>query len=312
MPLPNALQGNRWTDATARNILPLLVWCAENEKKITYGQLDAEIQRTNWGHHVNVVVYGYPAGAIGNALLETEQETGNKIPPINTLVVNARSGIPGRGCDYYLTTYLDEQPRNKLSDEQRKAMAEEVMKEVWQFDGWRGILHRYGLQPLRDDIPALQTTKNRESTLAKSGWSSEPESDAHKQLKEWIAKNPQILKSKISFGVGCTEWLFASADRIDVMFKHKGGCIGVEVKSEISNDADLERGIYQCIKYQALLRAELKARGLIPNGKAVLVVAREMPAHLQEIADLLGVSVLSVAPVKRSNNTLKRDAPKIV
>lgn len=134
MPLPDALQGDRWTEATARNILPLLVWCAENEKKITYGQLDTEIQRRRWGHHVNVVVYGHPAGAIGNALLETERETGNKIPPINALVVNAKSGIPGNGCDYYLTTYLDDHPRKQLSDEQRKAMAEEAMKEVWQFD----------------------------------------------------------------------------------------------------------------------------------------------------------------------------------
>lgn len=298
MPLPEALQGDRWTESTARNILPLLVWCAENEKKITYGQLDFEIQRRRLGHHVNVVVYGHPAGAIGNALLETERETGNKIPPINALIVNAKSGIPGTGCDYYLKTYLDNNPQKELSDEQRKSMAEEVMKEVWQFDGWREILDHYGLQPLSGDIPVLRTTSRRKITPKKTGWSSEAESIEHKRLKEWVAKNPQILESKIPFGSGYTEWLFASADCADVMFEHTEGCIAVEVKSEISNDSDLERGIYQCVKYQALLRAELKAKGLIPNGKAVLVVAQQFPTHLQELADLLTVKVISVAPAK--------------
>lgn len=298
MPLPEAFRGDRWTEATARNIFPLLVWCAENEKKITYGQLDEEIQRRGWGHHVNVVVYGHPAGAIGNALLETEQETGNKIPPLNSLVVNAKSGIPGSGCDYYLTTYLDDKPKKKLTDEQRKAMAEEAMKEVWQFDGWREMLIRYGFQPLQGDIPALRTEESQKKAPTKSGWSSEPESEAHRLLKEWVAENPQILKSKIPFHVGHIEWLFASADCVDVMFEHEEGCIAVEVKSEISNDADLERGIYQCIKYQALLRAELKASGIIPNGTAILVIARQLPSQLQELADLLSVKVLVVAPVK--------------
>lgn len=294
MPLPDVLRGDRWTEVTARNMLPLLVWCAENEKKITYGQLDAEIQRRGWGHHVNVVVYGHPAGAIGNALLET----GEKIPPLNALVVNAKSGIPGNGCDYYLTTYLVDKPSKKLTTDQRKAMAEEAMKEVWQFEGWQGILNRYGLKPLRGGIPALRSEKVQKKGPAKSGWSSEPESEAHRLLKEWVAQNPQILKSKVSFRSGHTEWLFASADCVDVMFEHEDGCMAVEVKSEISNDADLERGIYQCIKYQALLRAELKAKGLIPNGTAVLVTARQLPLQLQKLADLLAVRVLTVAPVK--------------
>ncbi|MFY9260170.1 MAG: hypothetical protein WAO71_06625 [Gallionella sp.] len=269
-------------------------------KKITYGQLDEEIQRRRLGHHVNVVVYGHPAGAIGDALLEVEQEIGVKIPPLNALVVNARSGIPGCGCDYYVGTYLGNDPNKKLSSEQLKAMAEETMKDVWEYKGWQELLKLWGLKPLEGNIPALQTiNKIPIKSSPKGGWSDEPESEQHRLLKEWVAQNPHILKSRIPFHVGETEWLYASADRVDVMFQHDDGCIAVEIKSEISNDADIERGIYQCIKYQALLRAELKANNKIPNGYSVLVTSRKITPPLQQLAELLNVKVITVAPVKK-------------
>ena len=294
MPLPEALLGSRWTDTTARNILPLLVWCAKNSKKITYGQLDEEIQRRGIGHHVNVVVYGHPAGSIGNALLETEEETGEKIPPLNALVVNAKSGIPGKGCDYFLKHYLDATHKKPLTAEQRKAMADDTMEEVWRFQGWDDLLERYEMKPLRGKIPSLvEITKSRRPP-SKGGWSNEPESEEHRVLKEWVSKNPGIIESKIPFRNGKIEWLYASADRVDVMFEHDEGCVAVEVKSARSNDKDLERGIYQCVKYQALLRAELKAQSLIPNGLAILVSERRLPQPLLELADLLGVRVVKV------------------
>ncbi|WP_157838780.1 hypothetical protein [Achromobacter sp. DH1f] len=295
MPLPEALQGERWTEDIARKILPLLVWCAENEKTITYGQLDEELQRRGWGHHVNVVVYGHPAGAIGDAMIETEQETGVKHPPINALIVNAKSGIPGSGCDYYITNHLRGIPKRGLSDSDRQTMAWETFEEVWRFDGWRDVLKRYGLKPIVDAIPALEDVETSDREPTKSGWSSEPESEAHRKLKEWVADHPEVLASKIEFQRGETEWLFASGDRVDVLFQHGEGCIAVEVKSEISNDADLERGIYQCVKYRALLRAELKIKGLVPNGRSVLVTSKTVPAALQEDADNLGVSIIFVS-----------------
>lgn len=295
MPLPKALEGDRWTEEIARKMLPLLVWCAENEKRITYGQLDSELQRRGLGHHVNVVVYGHPAGAIGDAMIETEQETGVKHPPINALIVNAKSGIPGSGCDYYITNHLQGRPTRDLSDDDRKSMAEDTFEEIWQFEGWRRVLADYGLQPLHGGIPALMDEVTEPGAPVKSGWSNEPESESHRKLKEWVAAHPEVLLSKIKFSKGKTEWLFGSADRVDVMFQHEKGSIAVEVKSEISNEADLERGIYQCVKYRALLRAELKVRNLIPNGKAVLITSKRFSPRLQQVADILGVPVIFVS-----------------
>jgi hypothetical protein len=158
MALPEAPRGSGWTAVTARRMFPLPVWCAEQGKKTTYGPLDTELQRRGWGHHVNVVVYGHPAGAVGNACIEIEKEIGEKIPPLNALVVNAKSGIPGTGCDYYLATYLDKNRSPSLTDAQRKAMAEETMEEVWRFQKLDEILNRCGLKPIQGSIPSLHFT----------------------------------------------------------------------------------------------------------------------------------------------------------
>ena len=293
MALPEPLIGDSWTERMARRMVPLLVWCAQHGKKITYGQLDEEIQRRGWGHHVNVVVFGHPAGAVGDALVETEGEIGEKIPPLNALVVNSKTGIPGSGCDYYLATYLEARHRKKLTDDQRRSMAEETMEEVWRFQKWDEILELYGLRPIKGDIPNLRT-ETEVNKPKRGGWSNEPESREHKALKDWVSRNPSILRSKVNFEEGHVERVFPSADCVDVLFSHDLGSVAVEVKSSISNDADLERGIYQCVKYQALLRAELKAEGNIPNGSAVLVSERSLPIKLRNLADLLGVRVITI------------------
>jgi len=297
MALPEALCGNSWSKEIARRIFPLLVWCAQHGKKITYGQLDTELQRRGWGHHVHATAYSHPAGAIGNACIEIEKETGEKIPPLNALIVNAETGVPGNGCDYYLTTYLDKNRSLDLTNEKRKAMAEETMDEVFRFQEWDEILDRCGFEALKDEIPGLQSDKKQKEPC-KGGWSTEPESLEHQALKKWVAENPCVLGGRIQFGFGKIEWQFASADRVDVLFEHKDGCMAVEVKAANANDADLERGIYQCIKYRALLRAEMKASSKIPNGSSLLITERRIPAPLQELADLLGVRVKEV-PIKK-------------
>jgi hypothetical protein len=281
-------------------MFPLLVWVAERGKRITYGQMDAELQRRGWGHHVFGPNYGIPAGAIGTALLELQAATDEygTIPPLNTLLVNADTKVPGNGCDYYLQKFQQKTVRPRLTSQQRKAMAEEVMEEVWHFSKWRQILKVYGFSPLKGGIPALETTALK-AKLNKKGWSTEAESEEHRLLKEWVAKNPKILRTNIKFGPGETEWIFASADRADVFFADSLGCVAVEVKAINANDADLERGIYQCVKYRALLRAELKAQGKIPNGAAILVSERQLPLKLRNLAELLQVQTIIVSPLRK-------------
>ena len=72
---------------------------------------------------------------------------------------------------------------------------------------------------------------------------------------------------------GLREFSLASADRPDVLFQCTSDVIAVEVKSHISNEADLQRGIYQCVKYRALVRAEQQAVDLPYGRKRALEIA---------------------------------------
>lgn len=53
-----------------------------------------------------------------------------------------------------------------------------------------------------------------------------------------IKKNTELPGEGINwFGVGKTEYLFPSADTIDVLFENSKSGVGIEVKSKISNEA---------------------------------------------------------------------------
>jgi hypothetical protein len=78
-----------------------------------------------------------------------------------------------------------------------------------------------------------------------------------------------------------------------------GEQLAVEVKSRRSNDLDLKRGIFQCVKYRAVLEAENKAGKIKSTVRACLVSERKLPNELARLAKLfdIGSSVESVGNV---------------
>lgn len=296
MALPEALQGDSWTKETARAALPILIWCAKNGRTITYGQLDQEIVNRGLGHHVMAVQYGYPAGSIGSALIETEEEWGELIPPLNAIVVNAGSGLPGKGVNYYLERYYEPDGSvDDMSEDEKRAVVEEIHEDIFAYERWDDVLNEYGLRPIRDGIAEEEVDADEIETPGRGGWSSEGESKQHKKVKEFVAANPQAVGLPKNNSQGQTEYLFASGDKADVVFETENGYLGVEVKSIISNDPDLNRGLFQAVKYQALLRSEQKAVLSPPTARAVLVTERSLPAALQNLADVLGIAVYVVS-----------------
>lgn len=295
MSLPESLQGDRWTNATARAVFPLLVWCAKNGRTITYGQLDKEVVRRGWGHHVMAVQYGYPAGAVGSALIETEEETGESIPPLNAIIVNAKSGLPGAGVNYYLEHYNNfDIDVDSMSLDDRRSVIEDIHEKVFAYEYWDKILRGYGLNPIDDGMQNGNDAEDDIQLPSRGGWSSEGESAEHRTLKEYVALHPDVVGLPSNNDDGETEYLFATGDKADIVFITQHGFLGVEVKSIKSNEADLNRGIFQAIKYQALLRAEQKARQEPPTARAVLVTEQALPYSLQNLADVVGVKVYVV------------------
>ena len=71
-----------------------------------------------------------------------------------------------------------------------------------------------------------------------------------------------------------------SGDKVDVMFIAHDKFRAVEVKSLKSNDDDLKRGIYQCVKYREVKSAEIAPYEA--DVEAILVVEPELPLGLRE------------------------------
>jgi hypothetical protein len=124
-----------------------------------------------------------------------------------------------------------------------------------------------------------------------AGRGSGGESEHHLKFKEYIASNPQILGLPRSLRYA-TEYGLPSGDTIDILFRHGDNWIGVEVKSHISDEADITRGIFQCIKYRAVLEAQLAALALPQNVRIVLVLERPFPSKLIPLRNLLGIEVI--------------------
>ena len=84
------------------------------------------------------------------------------------------------------------------------------------------------------------------------------------------------------------EYAFPSADTVDVLFKNEVYWIAVEVKSQISDRliSDYERGVYQCVKYRAILEAMKKDHKYeVPlKTKVVLLLESKLPKKFKPLA----------------------------
>lgn len=290
--LPTPLQGDRWQSEAARAAMPLLIWCAKNGQTITYGGLDQEIINRGWGHHVFLPAYGGVADRIGNALIETGNAWGDSIPPLNSLIISATTGIPSSGFDLFLERYYEpDKDIDDLEDDEKRAIIEEIHSDVFSYEHWDQVLEEYNFEQIDVGIIHNDTSSDDIDPPQRGGWSSEGESKEHKKLKEYIANHPSAVGLPRKSKNGITEYQFSSGDKADVVFQLKANSIAVEVKSIISNNADLNRGIFQAVKYQSLLRAEQKATLSPPIARAVLVTERPLPDSLQNLADLLAIRI---------------------
>ena len=88
------------------------------------------------------------------------------------------------------------------------------------------------------------------------------------------------------------EHILLSGDRLDVFFElDDGQKIAVEIKPSTSPDADVLRGLYQCIKYKSILDAEDKVHGEKANNSAILVLGGELSPENRKVRDTLDIKV---------------------
>lgn len=119
------------------------------------------------------------------------------------------------------------------------------------------------------------------------GRGGEAESAEHKRLKAWVSKNPTMIGITPPPQSTTLEARLLSGDEVDVLFASGTTFHTVEVKSRRSNRYDFERGIYQCVKYREVKRAEHAPFQI--SVETILVTEAELPPDLVERATLLGV-----------------------
>lgn len=271
----------------AKLAFPILVRQARAEKPIFYSDLAQEIGMSN-ARNLNYVL-----GAVGNWIKDLIKKTGKEVPLINFIVINKSEEIPGSGVEEFIE-YSDFQSLNKS---QKRKIVDKILSDIYLYKDWYWVLSELNLKPLETNFD--QKLKEHRPRYGKGG-----ESQQHKDFKNYIATNPKLfrLSSRLK---GVTEYELPSMDLIDVVFKNKDEIIGIEVKSFISNSVDIQRGLFQCVKYKALLEAEQVVNDIIPNSRVILALENELPSNLIAVKNQLGIEIYEHnAHKKRMNNNL--------
>lgn len=269
------LVGDKLYQQRARLALPILVSLAKAGTPIFYSELARQLKMSN-PRNLNYVL-----GSIGQTMKNLSEAWGMEIPPIQCLVLNRQSGLPGEGVGWFL---LDKVDFRKLSRKQKRIIVEAELQKIFSFTQWKEVLFALELEPLKVDY-------SRILEKAKS-YRGGGEGVEHKQLKSFIANHPEIIGLAKNTPKGDLEEPLPSGDTLDVSFKQSDDWIGVEIKSHISSVSDITRGIFQCVKYRAVMEAVQIAKMEVQNSRVILVLGGALPDELLVLKNLLGVEVI--------------------
>ena len=266
--------GTKTYQVRAREALPILVRQATAHQTILYGQLALEMGMNN------PRTLNYPLGAVGTAMLDLGQRWGRPVPPIQALVMNKSSGLPGEGIALFAPSGSDFKTANRRD---RRLIVDRMLQDVFTFPDWDAVLGHFSLSPAPVvDLPPAKTL------VPKGGGGEGVE---HRMLKEALSRNPQWVGLSSKSPHGELEHPLLSGDSIDVLFAGADRLIAAEVKGASAPSTEVVRGLFQCVKYEAVLNAEARATGSAVDCEAVLALGGPMPSSLIRLRHTLGVQV---------------------
>jgi len=202
----------------------------------------------------------YVLGAIGNSLIKLGKEWNEKIPLINVIVINKNNSLPGEGISYFIE---DRNHFENNSKKEKRRLLNLYLSKVFNYPKWDEVLKALNLKQSKL-LNVKKTTKNKNS------WETD-ESPEHERLKIFISKHPEILGIDKNLQSTNIEYTFPSQDAVDILFKTKSSWIGIEVKSHISDIDDILRGLFQCVKYKALIEADQMINNIKPGAEVFLI-----------------------------------------
>ena len=266
--------GEKLYQQRARMALPILVRQAKAKQKIYYEDIARELGIPN-PRNMN-----YPLGSIGVTLEELSKKWGEEIPKIQCVVVNQRDELPGEGISWFIT---DKDNYGSLTKQEKQELLDINLASIYFYPHWDEVLQELDLKALEQDF-------NEE--LRKASHIGGGEGPLHKAMKQYIAKNPNVLDGAYARLTPEIECSLPSGDSLDVSFLGRKKWIGVEVKPRTSGIDDITRGLFQCVKYQAVMQAYAKVEELKLDITVHLVLESKLPNKLVALQNILGVNVI--------------------
>lgn len=262
--------------------MAMLIECIKNgEPFVTYGAIARELEYQLEIHKIFVVKIGSVAGTLMNRILEIDPEA----PLINALITSS-NGIPGSGVGgYFADRYNNDDFRSwgDIPKDEKRIIVQKEREKIFKYKKWKYLNKKLFGKRVTLNKKTKVHTDSEFSNHGRGGG----ESEEHENLKKWVSNNPRKIGINKLFKTSEVESRLLSGDVIDVLFSSGISFKTVEVKSYRSNDNDLKRGLYQCVKYRAVKKAEHLPFKI--NVEAILVTERELPSELKERAKLLKV-----------------------
>ena len=276
---PNLIAEVCKTEKTINNVslaIPIMIrWAQTGVSTSTYADLIHEMGMTRYSG------IGYVLGYVEDVLSKLREETRQTIPTLNALM-RGKTGLPSDGFSYVFAEY-DSYPYDV-----KRALADKLNADAIAYKKWDIVLQLLNLKP-----STINSTKD-EAIIRSGKHYGAGEGEKHKALKEYICAHPQSVGVQNAKPDGRkNEYILLSGDRLDVYFETEAGDkIAVEVKSIISPDDDILRGLYQCVKYKAVLDAESRAHGEFASNRSLLVIEGSLSESNRQVKDVLGIDVI--------------------
>lgn len=248
-------------------IIPILVgWAKYGLTNKTYGDLIHALGYTRYSG------IGDQLGNVETVMRELRKMTGEDVPTLNALV--KKNGIPSDGFVFVYPNY------NGLTLSEKLVFVAGINEKALNYQKWDWVLDQLGLQPSK-----IITEQELEAISVHGGGG---EGKEHKAIKEFVYNNPESL------GINGvirkeTEYPLPSGDRIDVYFETSDCRYAIEVKPSTSPDDDIIRGIFQCVKYKAVMEAIRKIGYDKYAVRTLLVTASGLSERNKKLAEALNV-----------------------
>ena len=204
-----------------------------------------------------------------------------RIPYIQAMVVGKQNGLPSDGLKEFIPDYPI------LSTEKKKDLLHLEYQQIFRFgERWEYVLEQLGVQ---EPSPHQNDQGGRQYNPYGSEGSPE-----HRNLVKFISDHPE----KVGFADPVTnikEFPLKSGDFVDVLLSNNDRVLGVEVKSRRSGEDDHRRGIFQCIKYREVLKAEDKINNRKRTVDCILIHEENLGKPLERIRNKLGLNSMQIS-----------------